>query len=110
MDPKIEQLVRMGFELSYADPSSEAGIPLDEPWLTYYRQGMDAGRTARAEADAAYTGPSIGVDRGGETWDAYQKRLAEQLEFLFHKHEPHIEVRETEFEAVPVSGTSVPVD
>jgi hypothetical protein len=36
MDPKIEQYVRMGFELSYADPSLEAGIPPEEPWRTYY--------------------------------------------------------------------------
>lgn len=97
MDPRVEQYVRMGYELSYGDPSVTAGIPLDEPWMSYYRQGMAAGRSARAEADSKWQGPAIGeIIPGSETWDAYQESVNALLEPLFHKHEPHIETEPTE--------------
>jgi len=97
MDAKVEQLVRMGFELAYFQPDAQPGIPLDEPGMSYYMQGMEAGRAARSQADSEYAGPSIGLPTpGSETWDAYQARLGELLEPLFHKHEPHIETEPPE--------------
>ncbi|MBN8468060.1 hypothetical protein JYJ95_16185 [Corallococcus exiguus] len=96
MDPKIFECVRMGFELSYSNPDAQAGIPLDEPWMSYYLQGMEAGKEARIKADAKWDGPAIGPDLGGEDWEAYQKHLKNLLEPLFHEHEPHIEVEPPE--------------
>jgi broad specificity phosphatase PhoE len=96
MDPKIVQYFRMGYELTYVKPTAEPGIPLDEPWMSYYRQGMEAGRAARAEADSRYEGPSIGPAMDGESYEQYQRHIRELLEELFHKHEPHIEVEPPE--------------
>jgi hypothetical protein len=60
--------------------------------MTYYRQGLEAGRQARREADSQFGGPTIGPDPGGESWEQYKDRWAELLEPLFHEHMPHTEV------------------
>jgi broad specificity phosphatase PhoE len=60
--------------------------------MTYYGQGVEAGRTARREADAQYSGPTIGPDPGGESWEDYRRRWEELLEPIFHEHMPHTEV------------------
>jgi hypothetical protein len=98
MDPKVSETVRMGYELGYQQPDAEPGIPLDEPWMSYYRQGMDAGRQERAEADAQYGGPAVGPDLGGESWEHYQKRLDELIEAVTEKQEPHTETEEPKIE------------
>ena len=97
-----EEIVRMGFELGYNQPEAEPGIPLDEPQMSWYRQAMEAGRQARQEADAEYTGPAVGPAREGQTWDEYNEYTRNCLEVLFHKHMPHIEV--------PEFDTSPPVE
>jgi hypothetical protein len=101
VDPKIVQYVGEGYQLGYSQPDAEPGIPLAEPWMTYYRQGVEAGREARREADAQYDGPTIGPDPGGESWEHYQRRWRELLEPIFHQHMPHIEVEEMEIPEPP---------
>lgn len=109
MDERIVRWVGEGYQVGYLHPDAEPGIPLDEPWITYYRQGFEAGRDARREADARYGGPAIGPDLGGESWDAYERRWRELLEPIFHEHMPHIET-ETEVDVVIEYPAPRPVD
>ena len=97
------EYARMGFELSYRDPAATMGIPLAEPWASWYRLGMEEGRKARAEADATYAGPAIDADPGGVALDEYNRHINELIEVLFHQHEPHIEA-EGEVQIVPGPG------
>ena len=92
MDERIFRYVSEGYQLGYSQPDAEPGIPLDEPWMTYYRKGLEAGREARRDADSQYDGPTIGPDPGGESWEHYRRRWQELLEPIFHQHMPHTEV------------------
>lgn len=101
MDPKIFETFAAGYSLGYSQPEAESGTPYAEPWKTYYEQGMASGREVRRDADAQYTGPTIGPDPGGESWDHYQSRYQELLEALFHQHMPHVEISEYEMPPPP---------
>ncbi len=101
MDERIVRYVGEGYQLGYSQPGAEPGIPLDEPWMTYYRQGVVAGRDARREADSQYDGPTVGPDPGGESWEQYQRHWKELLEPIFHQHMPHIEAEEMEIPEPP---------
>jgi hypothetical protein len=103
VDPRIVRYVAEGYNLGYSQPDAEPGIPLDEPWMTYYRQGVEAGREARWDADSQYEGPTIGPDPGGESWEHYRHRWQELLEPIFHEHMPHIEVEMEIPEPPPVN-------
>lgn len=101
------EIIQAGFNLGYYQPDQEPNMPLAEPGLSLYRTAVQAGREARAEFDAAYTGPSIGPEiPGGITWEEYQKELGELLEPLFHKHMPHTEI--PEYEPLPPPPMNVP--
>lgn len=108
MDPTILRWVSEGYQLGYSQPDAEPGIPLDEPWMTYYKQGVAAGREARRAADTEYTGPAIGPDPGGESWVDYERRWKELLEPLFHQHMPHTEI-EMEVPPPPPIYNSQPI-
>lgn len=103
MDPRITRYVAEGYHLGYSQPEAEPGIPLDEPWMSYYRQGFAAGRDARRDADAQFDGPTIGPDPGGESWEHYRRRWKRLLEPIFHQHMPHTEVEIEVPEPPPVN-------
>ena len=92
MDKRIVESVSEGYQLGYSQHDAESGIPLEEPWLSYYLQGLEAGREARRQADAQFGGPTIGPDPGGESWNHYRRRWKELLEPIFHEHMPHTEI------------------
>ena len=80
--------------------SGQPPLVVSDASLEAYKLGAGLGRedaiAERETTQPAFDDSSIGLDLGGKKFDKFEARLREQLEALFHKHMPHIEVEETE--------------
>lgn len=89
------------FGWNQPDAQAEAPAPLREDLLSAYFEGVDRGRGARRgveEGLPADEGPSIGPDRGGESYEEAERRWREAWsEFLNHREEPHLDPGELRF-------------
>jgi hypothetical protein len=109
LDANLRTYFTYGLLFGYEHPGEESGIPLDEPYLSAFREGAGYGTSAaRGEgvppsgsADPAYTGPTIGPWIDGTPWEDYQREQLNLLEEIFHQHMPHTENEGEALEPLP---------